>query len=227
MLRSVILWMLCMLVWTTTSHADDIEDGRLWFMLNATGKLPAERWHWYAELQPRFREEASEFDQVLIRPAAYYALTERSSAWLGYAFVETDPAGRASFSEHRLWQQFMHNFAPIHGFSIQSRTRYEQRWIENSDDVGYKLRQLIRVTTPSSLHPKLTWVAWDEYFININSTDYGARKGFDQNRAFVGANWMFDNKQKLEIGYLNQYVNGRRVDAQNHVLSIMVNLFFD
>lgn len=218
------LWV--MLLCLPVAQADSIEDGRLWLMFNANGKLPMERLRWYAELQPRFREEASQFDQLLIRPAAYYALTDHSSLWLGYAFVETDPAGRESFSEHRLWQQYLHTFEPIYNITLQSRTRYEQRWLENSSDTGYRLRQMFRLTMPSGIHPKLTWVAWDEYFVHLNTTDFGARKGFDQNRAFVGGNWTFDNKHRLEIGYLNQYINSRRMDNQNHVLSATLNLNF-
>ena len=230
MVINKLLWRLvgavCLLTSAPFCFADDIEDGRVWLMMNATGKLPVEKLHWYAELQPRMRNEGSEFDQVIIRPAAYYMLTDHSSVWLGYAHVVTDPAGRDSFHEHRLWQQYLHNFSPIHTVAVQSRTRVEQRWIENSDDTGYKLRQMIRLTTPSSLHQQLTWVAYDEYFINLNATDYGARKGFDQNRAFIGGNWTVNPQTKLELGYLNQYVNNRRIDSQNHVLSLSLNLFF-
>lgn len=213
-------------LWTPLSVADTQEDVRFWLNVNATGNLPAEGWHWYAELQPRWRQEGSALDQLLIRPAVYYALTERSSLWVGYAHVTTHPAGRANFEENRLWQQYLYNFEPIYDVKIQSRTRVEQRWLENSDDTGYKLRQLVRLTTPSSLHPKLTWVVYDEYFINLNTTDYGARKGFDQNRAFIGGNWALSQHAKFELGYLNQYVNGRTAHAENHVLSTTLNLSF-
>lgn len=207
------------------AQAETIEDGRVWLNVNAIGALPLERWHWYAELQPRWRNEGDEFEQVLVRPALYYALTPQSSIWLGYAFVDTDPAGRDSFEEHRVWQQFLHNFDAIGGLKIQSRTRLEQRFLENSDDTGHKVRQLIRLTYPSPFSERLLLVAYDEYFINLNDTDYGARRGFDQNRAFVGVNWAFDARYRLEVGYLNQYVNGRKIYAENHVLSttLMIN----
>ncbi len=78
---------------------------------------------------------------------------------------------------------------------------------------------MLRVTAPSGISPRLLLVAYDEYFLNLNDTDYGAERGFDQNRAFVGVNWALNNQMKLEVGYLNQYVNGQRTDAMNHVLS--------
>lgn len=202
-----------------SANAETIEDGRVWLNVNMIGHLPAENWRWYAELQPRFRDEGENFDQVLIRPAVLYDFNKQTSAWLGYANVITDPAGRKSFEEHRIWQQILHNFTPINGINIQSRTRLEQRFIENSHKTGHKIRQMLRVTAPSGISPRLLLVAYDEYFLNLNDTDYGAERGFDQNRAFVGVNWALDNQMKLEVGYLNQYVNGQRTDAMNHVLS--------
>jgi len=202
-----------------SAHAETIEDGRVWLNLNMIGHLPVKNWRWYAELQPRFRDEGSHFDQVLIRPAVIYDFNKQTSAWLGYANVITDPAGRKSFEEHRVWQQILHNFTPIGGINIQSRTRLEQRFIENSHKTGHKIRQMLRVTAPSGISPRLLLVAYDEYFLNLNDTDYGAERGFDQNRAFVGVNWALDNHMKLEVGYLNQYISGQRADLMNHVLS--------
>lgn len=225
MVRNVFITILCGLFSMSVSASPD-EDGRAWFTVNAIGSLPAKNWHWYAEFQPRWREEAREFDQLIIRPAVYYAVSQQSSVWAGYAHVVTDPSGQKSFDEHRIWQQFLHNFQPIHSVSIQSRTRLEQRLIENADDDGHRVRQMLRLTMPSKLHAQLTWVAYDEYFLNLNETDYGARRGFDQNRAFVGVNWTFNPRVKLEVGYLNQYINAKNTNSMNHVVSTMFNLFF-
>lgn len=202
------------------------EDGRAWLNIFAIGSLPTDNWYWYAEIQPRWREELSEFDQLLIRPAVFYTVSKQSSIWAGYAHVVTHPAGRTNFDEDRIWQQFLHNFQPIHSVSVQSRTRLEQRFIENADDTGHRLRQMLRITMPSQLSAQLTWVAYDEYFLNLNRTDYGARKGFDQNRAFAGINWTFNPNLKLEVGYLNQYINAKNTNAMNHVLSTTFNINF-
>jgi hypothetical protein len=78
---------------------------------------------------------------------------------------------------------------------------------------------MLRLSVASGLHPSLVWVAFDEYFINLNNTDYGARKGFDQNRLFLGFNWAFDDSTKVELGYLNQRVNTRQADSVFHALS--------
>jgi len=216
-----------LLLLSTQANADTEEDGRFWLNVNATGALPLENWRWYAELQPRWREEGSHFDQLLIRPAVFYALNKQTSLWLGYAHVTTHPNSKPSFEENRVWQQLLHNFEPVGSLSIQSRTRLEQRFIENSHETGHKIRQMIRLTMPSAISPKLHWVAYDEYFINLNDTDYGARRGFDQNRAFLGVNWAFQPDVKFEVGYLNQYVNQHgKPDSENHVASSTLVLSF-
>ena len=215
------------LVLACRAHADTIEDGRFWFNVNATGPTAVENLRWYVELQPRWREEGAQLDQVLLRPALSYGLNEQASVWLGYAFVVTHPDGRPSFDEHRYWQQFLYNFTPIHSLNIQSRTRLEQRHIEDSSDTGHKLRQMFRFTLPSHINPKLQWVFYDEYFVNLNDTDYGAVRGFDQNRAFVGVNWAVNKQANLELGYLNQYVNrSNNIDLENHVFSTTLFLKF-
>jgi len=220
-----LLAMLC--ITSLPTYADDTEeDGRVWLNILANGATGIDKLRWYMELQPRWREEGSRLDQTLLRPAIYYKLTEQSSLWAGYAYVVTDPAGKSAFDEHRVWQQYLYQFAPIRNISIQSRTRFEQRYIENSDDTGYKFRQMLRVVTPSGVHSKLSWVFYDEYFVNLNHTDYGARKGFDQNRAFLGGNWALNPDTKLEIGYLNQYVNTKQADLMNHVFSTTLNFSF-
>jgi len=210
----------------TYSCAESIEDGRIWLNLQANGSTGIDKLRWYMELQPRWREEGEHLDQVLLRPAVYYQLTEQSSAWAGYAHVVTHPAGKSAFDEHRVWQQYQYQFAPIHSIVILSRTRLEQRFIENADDTGHKLRQMFRVVAPSGVHSKLSWVFYDEYFVNLNHTDYGARKGFDQNRTFFGGNWAINPHAKFEFGYLNQLVKTKQADLVNHVLSSSISVSF-
>ncbi|RXD91142.1 DUF2490 domain-containing protein, partial [Xanthomonas perforans] len=47
---------------------------------------------------------------------------------------------------------------------------------------------------------------------------WGAQRGLDQNRVFVGINWKFNAIANADVGYLNQFVNTRTVDRENHVL---------
>ncbi|NIO04570.1 MAG: DUF2490 domain-containing protein [Proteobacteria bacterium] len=70
---------------------------------------------------------------------------------------------------------------------------------------------------------------YDEVFLNLNSTDWGADSGFDQNRVFAGFGWHFGPSRHIRaaIGYLNQFVHKTSADDEiNHILSINLLLNF-
>ena len=188
--------------------------------------MPRENWFWSLDVQPRLREEGSHFDTLILRPALFYKITPKTSIWTGYDTINNHPAGQSSFQENRLWEQVMHQFEPFGGLTLTVRTRFEQRDREDYSDIAHRLRQMVRATTPSSLHQQLSWVIWDELFINLNQIDWGVMRGTDQNRLFLGANWKFDELSNLEVGYINQYVNGKTIDRENHILSSTIRFNF-
>ncbi|PPU68709.1 DUF2490 domain-containing protein [Xanthomonas pisi] len=202
----------------STAHAATEEDGRYWLSIYAQGKLPVENLYWSMDIHPRWREEGEQFDQLILRPAVFYRLNPKASVWMGYDTIISHPAGQPSNRENRWWGQFQYQFDPIAEISITSRTRLEQRHREDFSDEGYRVRQMIRAVRPSGFNPKLSWVAFNELFVNLDQTTWGARRGIDQNRVFVGINWKFNAISNVDVGYLNQFVNTRAVDRKNHVL---------
>jgi hypothetical protein len=173
-----------------TAWADDIEDFRIWGNVTARGNFgfidpDLKRWHWWMEVQPRTRESGKEMDQLLIRPGVGYALTDHSTVWIGYAHVTNYPVIGDTIHENRMGQQYQWSGpTPLGAFT--SRTRLEQRWQDNGNDTGGRFRQLFKFNWPFSFHPAASFVAWDEVFVNLNRTDWGARRGLDQNRGFAG-----------------------------------------
>ena len=61
-----------------SAHADNIdEDGRIWLNINMQTALPIKGLNAYFEDQPRWREEGSEYDQTIIRPAIFYDVSPK------------------------------------------------------------------------------------------------------------------------------------------------------
>lgn len=205
-------------------HAETVEDGRAWFNLTSEGDITG-KWRWYMELQPRFKQEGREFDQVLIRPGIHYKLTDRVLIGGGYGYIRTR-TDRGYSDEDRLWQQLIYNSSWGNGIKFSSRSRLEQRFLDSGDDTGWRYRQLLRVSKPFAGSPSVSPVLWNEIFINLRKTDWGTSKGFDQNRLFAGIAWNASSKVRLEFGYLNQYVRDRLQDSMNHVLSTSLFLNF-
>jgi hypothetical protein len=195
------------------------EDARAWLNMQATGKTGIENVRWYMEIQPRVRDDFKERDQSLVRPALIYDIAPKTSLWFGYVYVRTYTDNPLIEKEHRYWQQILHEFEPINGIRLRAFTRLEQRTFEGTSDIGHKIRQRVTLNFPFKNNPNLSTLIFDEYHHNLNSTDFGARRGFDQNRLFAGFAYKISPKSLVEIGYLNQYVNRKNEDAMNHVFS--------
>ncbi|MFM1977702.1 MAG: hypothetical protein RLZZ151_217 [Pseudomonadota bacterium] len=225
-LRLIAFLILATLISCKNAIAETIEDGRYWFSLYTQGPLPKENFYWSLDIHPRWREEGRNFDTLILRPSLIYKITPKTSIWTGYDTINNHPAGQSSFQENRLWEQVMHQFEQFGALTLTVRTRFEQRDREDYSDIAHRLRQMVRATTPSSLHQQLSWVIWDELFINLNQTDWGVMRGTDQNRLFLGANWKFDELSNLEVGYINQYVNGKTIDRENHIISSTIRFNF-
>jgi hypothetical protein len=208
------------------------EDFQTWGNITATGNFsPTSRVKWWLEGQGRFGANSERFSQAIIRPGVGYAVNEKTSLWLGYAWIPTSiPFAGSPFNEHRIWQQLLWS-NPYSFGKITSRTRTEQRFfdIQGSTDVAHRLRQLLKWSIPlPSISPNVSFVLADEIFVNFNDIDTGIQAGFDQNRFFSGIAYKFSPVVTGEIGYLNQYIN--RVanpipDQMQHILS--VNLFLN
>ncbi|HBK73086.1 MAG TPA: DUF2490 domain-containing protein, partial [Planctomycetaceae bacterium] len=105
----------------------------------------------------------------------------------------------------------------------------EQRFVSAGAQVGWRFRQLVRAQKPLEHHSDLLWVAWDEIFLHLRDTDWGAVTGYNQNRVFVGMGRIPNKRSpwRTEIGYLYQQIDIPEdgADLNNHILS--VNFYFN
>lgn len=177
------------------------------------------------EGQARFTDDASRLGQTLLRPSLGYRLGKNTTASLGYAYVDTNPAGPARTQEHRLWQQMAFRIAGDgKGLTVIGRTRFEQRWLEGRSDMGWRLRQQVRATMPIS--GKVRAVVWSEPFLNLDDTSWGQRSGLDRWRNSVGLAVPVSKAVTVEPGYLNQWVVARGRDRVHHIGNVSVTARF-
>ncbi len=205
---------------TQVAQADTLEDGRIWMSFTLMNKPPKEEgWGWSVDVRPRWRNGGDALDQLFIVPAAYYQFDAKFSLGLLVDHVVNHPAGKATFDENRLATQVIYKFDDIGNIKLQSRTQLEMRHREDFDDEAYRLREQLRASVPLSFNPKLAFVVYDEIFFNLNSTRWKVSRGTDQNRFFVGLNYKLDDAQTIEAGYLNQWVNSKPQERENHIFS--------
>jgi hypothetical protein len=226
-LAAIVLAWVC-LGHTTTSLAQSGQDRGAWFSVNTQGVVgdrcahkPGLRWWFDGHL--RYLDDSGGYNQSIIRPALGYALNPNTALWWGYAWINESPtSGAPAFNENRMWEQL--TWSRECGLAtLSTRSRLEQRFVETGDDAGWRFRQLVKLDRPLEFQPRLSVVAWDEAFFDLNSTDWGQQDSFSQNRIFVGLGWKCSgmNQPKIEVGYLNQFLRRQNADDQsNHIASL-------
>jgi len=210
-------------------HAQTIEDEGWWGAVFSQGDIEFDpgqptTWRWWFDGHARFQDDADGFNVSIVRPGIGYKLTDTATIWAGYGWIRESPISRApDFDENRVWQQITWS-ADADPIRFGFRSRLEQRFLETGDDTGWRFRQLVAARAPFFGSDQFTFVLWDEVFIHLNDTDFGARTGLNQNRAFVGFGWKCDPnspKSRVEIGYLNQFIDSSTGDNRmNHLLSV-------
>ncbi len=208
------------------------EDVGAWLGGFMNGRLPPSMnddkgsWRLWLDVQVRFGDDASQFAQGLIRPGIGRTLGRGWTVWGGYAYVRTEPPyARSNTNEQRIWEQAIWS-GKAGQAALSSRTRLEQRFLSTGHDTGWRLREFVKVAQPVGTARRWSVVVSDEYFVNLNSTDFGAASGSDRNRFFVGPSLSLGTGKFVEIGYLNQHTfrtNGP--DKNDHVLA--TNLFWN
>ena len=235
--KCIIAAVLCLISISTVCAENVAEDFYTWAGFEMAGGMPQNNpylrnFRYKLFMQGRFGDYSSQFTQGLIRSGVGYSFSEKVAAWLGYDWVPTSrPLALRPFNDHALWQQLSVKEDYSFG-TVISRTRFEQHFfdIPGSTDIAQLFRQMFKLSIPMpSISSHVSFVAWNEIFANLNSTDAGTHSGFNQNRAFAGMGYAISKNKIVEIGYMNQYINrprNPRPDQMLHVLSVTLLLNF-
>lgn len=217
-LRSVLL--LPALLLAASAAAQDVQS---WNTLLVQGPVDGKLLLW-GELQPRFTNDGDRLGQFIARGAIGVRTKNDIDFHAGYHFQHNNPGRGENSDEHRLWQQVM---GPVYrrkdGLALITRWRLEQRTIVGADDLGWRLRMFWRLQAPLNGPGTAGPLLISETFLAFNSTDWGARRGFDQQRLFAGWLQPLGKRLNLEAGYMYQHLNRPGPDPGNHILNITLN----
>ncbi|PPD43632.1 MAG: hypothetical protein CTY16_13130 [Methylobacter sp.] len=199
-----------------------VEDDGSWLQMVGEGSLKIldpklEKTRIWLEGQSRYDGDFSHWYQGMARVAIGYSLSDRATVWAGYTWLPTENIGKSFVSQQDVWPGFRYVLPTSLG-TFSFRTLIESNFLQD-DNVRVRPRQMIRFMHPMGFEPRLNLIAWDEFFVRLNSTPYGGQSGFDQNRAFAGLGWTFNKNVRTELGYLNQYL-----DDASHTNNTMHNL---
>jgi hypothetical protein len=205
-----------------SARAATAHDEQAWLNLTVMGSIKDDLVY-FAEAQPRAGDGVSRIDQMILRGAVGWRLSPKVTLYQGYAHVVVPVEGGRDVNEERSFQQLSWTInRAVGGAELSSRTRLEQRWRSDGSGTGWRLREMLRYEHPLRTgSDTVNALIYGEAFVAINSTDWGARRGFDQMRSFAGVEIGLPGASTAEIGYLNQVINQRAGNARmNHVASL-------
>lgn len=211
-----------------------------WLSNFSTFKLN-ERLSIHFDGQLRSSGQLEHIQTLLLRTGLNVHIKKNLTATAGYAFIHNYRvvAGVEGYApEHRLFQQLLIGH-PLFNTSLTHRLRLEQRFIARSEiennslknkgnDYANRFRYFFRTMLPlaEKLEAKTLFIALqNEVFLNLGDKSPVNGEFFDQNRAYIAAGYRLHNDLDLELGYMNQYINGRdKAFTNNHVLQLATYL---
>lgn len=200
-----------------------------WFTYFAQYRL-SQHWGLHADLQFRTDERVHRTNQSLVRVGLQHLLSSTTNLTLGYALIG-NYGENGYYSEHRLWQQYLHTVLWRSGHSMTHRLRLEERWVAHNDGQegwrqGFRLRYFNRTllplsrTSPTQAQPYLA--IQNEVFLNSASRDINPNL-FDQNRLLLAVGILHKGHTRLELGYMNQYLNPPKgPDVIHHIVHLSI-----
>ena len=204
-----------------------------WYNYFGTFKL-SKKWGIHTEYQWRRNNYITNWQQSLLRVGINYQAKPSLLLRVGYGWIETFPYGDITinalgrnFTEHRIFE--MAQLSQKEGIvDISHRFMLEQRFVgrysnasktkEDEFPLTNRLRYMYRMQLPlkgKTIADKTPYAAlYDEIFVgfgkNVNANV------FDQNRLGLLLGYKFNNKFRIEGGYLSQIVQyGRRINNNN------------
>lgn len=175
-----------------------------WFIYFGNQQI-SKKWNWWNEVQYRNYNFAGDLEQLLLRTAIGYNLSDNNNnIQLGYGYIHAEPyiAGtneKLSVNEHRIYQQFITRQQFKRVF-IQHRYRFEERFL--NDDTKFRFRYFLSLNIPvnkQTLEKNAFYFStYNEIFLNTESPV------FDRNRLYGGVGFVINKFFRCETGIMTQ-----------------------
>ena len=194
-------------------HAEQVAQG--W--LNGAVTVPVDDATGFTlDTSLRFSEVAGGLQQYMIRGTAQTQIAPDVTIGIGYGQSWSYSDGRFTGEEQRPHQDLGIGLGRALGGTIATRTRLEERIFTGDGEVGFRLRERAQYAGPKISSGGIQPVASIEAFYNLNDTDRGARRGFDQLRTTAGLRLPIAGKLTLDASYFNQWIFRRGEDRIGH-----------
>ena len=209
--------------WAAPAYSSD--DGQLWTSAAVNVKL-SDKWRLQQELTTRFSNNRDGLYEIESVTLLGYRIAKDVTFAAGYVHNPQYAGGDFTAMERRAREQVTFDTVTrIGAGKLGARLRLEQRWRENAEGTGWRMRPYVKFSVPVARGSKTSLVLSSETFVNLNTTAFQKQGGPDRMRNFIGINTPLTDRLSAEIGYLNQhgFVRGDE-DTSDHAASISLSL---
>lgn len=203
-----------------TPAAAQVEDEQLWEQVNLNVPLTPEV-RVTLEQIGRWGDRADGISQTEYGALLGWKAGKEVELGFGYRRVGLFSATGPTVHENRLRQQVV----LAHG-NLVARFRVDERFNPGGDEVGVRIRPLVRQNFPLRRAKMAFFVSHESFFLP-NSTSWGQHSGYERMRNMLGiAVPLIARKAMLDIGYLNQFRFARAGarPQMEHALSLQLTI---
>lgn len=198
------------------------DDGQIWIGGGVSVKLN-DQWRVSHESIARFSDNRGGLYEIESPTLLNFRLGTDVTLAAGYVHNPQYSDGDLTTVERRAREQItLDNIARIAGGRLGARLRLEQRWRDNADGTGWRVRPYLKYSLP--LKGKTSLVLSNELFVNLNRTAFQRQDGLDRMRSLIAINTPLLKNVAVEAGYLNQhgFVRGGE-DTSDHIASLSIS----
>jgi hypothetical protein len=194
------------------------QDEQLWLQVNTNVQV-APRLRLTLEQIGRFSDQQQGLYQTEFGGILGLRLSPNVELGLGYrkvGFHNLNPGA----AEDRWRQHVVATFGPV-----TTRLRVDQRFHPDGDEIGFRIRPLVRYNWRLGAGRPTPFVSHESFFLP-NSTSWGQRSGYERMRNIVGVALPFGRAVVADIGYLNQYrpARGSVRGQMDHALNLQLTI---
>lgn len=208
------LTFLCLLFLSSNVLSQNSDFGN--WMIYFGNKSLGSGFNLHHEVQYRNYNIAGDLEQLLLRTGIGLNLSENNNnALLGYGFVHgkyyrSDSDEIFHANEHRIFQQFMTRQS-FNRLFLQHRYRFEQRFFAEDFRLRFRYFLALNILLNNDEMLRNTWYlsSYNELFVQPTG------EPFDRNRLYGGVGYKVSDSLRLEVGYMNQFLQFGNRDQLN------------
>lgn len=206
-----------LVLWAAPALAQQ-EDEQLWLQTNTVVPLDGNT-RMTLEQIARFSDRQDGLYTTEIGALIGQRISKQFELGFGYRHVAFYN-GNTAADENRFRQQVLGTFG-----RLSTRFRIDERFHPDGDEVGIRIRPLVRYNQPVGGKGLAIFVSHESFFI-ANTTKWGQRRGYERMRNWLGLVVPISPAMSADVAYLNQYRfarGGARAQSE-HALNLQLTI---